>query len=155
MKIWATRRIYLLCAALLLTRCTSVLATGAAIGHTVRGIVHMEVPQYPLVPRAALLQATVQLSVKVSRDGKVLSASVTSLKGNLDKSKALGPHAVENIKTWIFVEAKEETTEDIVYEYQLIPRRVFHPCSYVVVESPHHIIIKSEMPEIDGSQTSK
>jgi hypothetical protein len=148
-------RTFLCCVALLVTKGATLLApSNVTRGSTMRGVIHMEVPEYPIVPRGALLQASVQLRVQVSKDGKVVSADVNSISGNLEKSRMLGGYAVENVKTWIFADAQKDTIEDILYEYKLISRRVFHPCSYVVLDSPHHIVIRSEMPEIESSRSS-
>ncbi len=109
-----------------------------------RGIVHMEAPTYPNVAQWAQIQGKATLSVMIGTDGKVLSVSVKAIQGK----PLFGDEAAKNIKTWIFTPAPGETTQEVVYDYRLIEKAIF-PCSYVVLESPQHVVIQSTVPYPD------
>jgi len=106
-----------------------------------RAILHMEVQTYPPIARGAQIQGEVNLNIVVSKDGRV--ASVASSTGH----PMLAAPSLENVKTWVFTKADQETNEKITFVYKLQEQQSFRPNSFTTVESPNKIVVVSQREE--------
>ena len=102
-------------------------------------------PTYPSVARHARIQGEVHLTVLLDRDGKVLS--VESASG----PEILVAYARANVVRWSYTPANRHMKLGVSYTYKLEkPETEGTPIPRIVLESPVHILITSNLPRIEG-----
>jgi TonB family protein len=97
------------------------------------------------VARQARIQGEVHLQVMVNADGKIIS--VESSAG----PDILAAQAKSNIRQWSYDPTGEPIKLEVIYTFRLEkPEMTRTPRPRVVVESPVHIIVTSNLPKTVG-----
>jgi TonB family protein len=125
-----------------------LLACSAVGGHGATGCLGLRsfvAPTYPSVARHARIQGKVHLTVILDPGGKVLS--VESASG----PEILVAYAKTNVVRWTYSPTNRRMKLDVSYSYRLEePEMEETPIPRIVLESPVHIVITSNLPRIAG-----
>ena len=102
-------------------------------------VLHLESPKYSRLARFARAQGDVPVEVRISRDGRVVSA--TALSG----LPILQDAAVTNVRKWVFSSGAERTLQ-ILYQFKLQGAAADFDIPEISYDLPNKILIVASPP---------